>query len=254
MDAVTIKVHPLSARVLASHYGKGAIGPFPRTDAIFDILASDTMANPADCKTYTERVTFIINTPYATRLNQYPLVAAMRLFRYHKTLLCWYVQACQQSCKMPMKTAIRQWLDLHLITEDDFNSETAYKVVQRFFWKKEIKTPLFFGRLKNHPAGGLGKTKREVLPPEHLDIALGEVLARYATIYQRVPKKLEQQLRIYIWCEMAHDSHHAVAAATKRPRSSVSYCVRTVRKKLSKTPALARIVSDVLSAALLQPA
>ena len=109
MQSVTINLHPLSARVLAAQYGGPVIGPFGKQDCVFDLLASDTRASVGSRREYTSEVTFIVNARYAAYIRDNARVAAMRLFRYDKNLMCWYVKACQ-SCRVPVKTAIRQWI------------------------------------------------------------------------------------------------------------------------------------------------
>lgn len=258
--SVTIQIHPLSARVLASLYGSQGV-VMCSTDPMFDLLsARGQTLSATTTKEYTTPVEFLINEKLARYLSANPIAIAHRLFRYHKHLMCWYVATqVQVRGRGAAKAAIYDWMTLHNITEDDYSSETFYKVFQRFMWNLQKKNIEMSGRLRKKTAAVLSpknrarwgtRTGRNTprLPDTEVEMAIANFLAKYQTTFRAVPRLLPKHVRIYMYVTAQGLSTRAAAKKLGYSANGVHTATRTMLQRIERNIAVRDMVREVLTA------
>lgn len=254
--SVTIPLHPLSARVLSALYGSQGVVMSP-TDPVFDLLSGKgpTLA-ATTARDYVAPVNFFINEKLARHVCNHATPIAHRLFRYHKHQMCWYVASqVQARGKGFAKDAIYQWMQLHGITEDDYSSETLYKVFQRFGWNLEKKNIEIRERLrkkqevvlspKNRAKWGTRTARpKPNIPDATVEMAVANFLAKYQNTFRRVPAKLPKHVRIYMYVELQQLSVRAAAKKLATSCNGVHTAARAMKQKIEKNLAIRSIFQE----------
>lgn len=113
------------------------------------------------------------------------------------------------------KGAIRQWLDLYDIGEDDYSADTAYKKWQRSGWFLQEKNPDFRNKLlkargsknvtksgyyakSNYPRKALSLSIREI----RIEIVAAQAISIISNQLRRMPKSLPNYIRAYLYKEI----------------------------------------------------
>jgi hypothetical protein len=258
--SVTINIHPLSARVLSSLYGSEGV-VMCATDPMFDLLSSKgNTLSATTTKEYTAPVNFLINEKLARQLANNPVNVAHRLFRYHKHLMCWYVATqVQVRGRGSAKAAIYDWMQLHRVSEDDYSSETLYKVFQRFGWNISSKNIEISGRLRNKTASILSPKKRAKwgtqtarqqtdVSDSLVELAIANFLAKYQLTFRAVPVKLPKHIRIYMYVTAQKLSYRAAATKLGSSCNGVHTATRAMQQRISRNIAIRDMVAEVLTA------
>ena len=259
MSVIKIPCHPLCRRVILAEHGVEPVSLL-KPDSLFDILAGYAINNvPArNLAQFTSSITLNLPDNLADHLQANPWGAAERLYRYCKEKLVWYVFAAEHAHgKGHARPAVRQWLDLYDVDEDEYGVDNGYKLYQREGWKFLEKNPRFSGQLKGKSASisarKFGRRAKFRPPPvgltqseldQQAELAASNCLAAYSARYRRMPVKLPKQVRIYAYSVVQQLSERDVAQKLKVPKSGVHDALSSLRAKMHRNPTLRAILAE----------
>lgn len=253
MLKVNIPCHPMSRAILVSEYGAEPV-TLESHDYLFEVI--NTRITPDDLrnkKELTHYIELVVNDRLAAHLAQHGLIAGLRLFKYHKHLLCRYADAqVRVKGKGYARPSIAEFLALYNVEEDAYSLESAYKLYQRFGWEIGRKNPRFLEQMRRKPGVVLFEKKqgRETVLPSG-DFAAELAVARFMTSVQRLMKRthtrLEKQARAYIYTEVAGMTYRDAAALLDMPLGTVHYSCRAMHLRLKRNAAIARLLGEALA-------
>lgn len=263
MRAVSIPVHPLSARALAYEYGPGSI-VMNNQDPLFTFLTCSPLRTRISrgSDLLTQQVTFHVNDDLALHLQQYDWQIGSALLRMHKRELCQFAAAAVALRHQGgAKDALYLWLSMRQVTEDEYSLETAYKLWQRFGWKLSTeKSTTFFAQTRGKAADALSKKTATVpklinrinptkltLSQIEVELAANRFVGSLRQCFRRLPHKTAYHARIYYYATYTGmRSHIEVAKALGIPQTTVSYAIRTINAHAAHNITLRRMLADAL--------
>lgn len=261
MQTVSVPCHPLSLAVLQSHYGTGPIY-LANHDQIFDLLTGCRIRHTSSkSNLFTESVDFVLSDQVARHVQEFATAVAVRLYRHHKHLLCWYVVAqVRLKGKGGAKPAVSDWLALHGVDEDAYSIDSAYKLYQRFGWDLEKKNDRFSVQIKRKAAGVLlrktqSRANSEIpLQPyqyslKDIDIELiaARFLSSFETCFSRTPVCLPKHVRIYLYNQVQGLTEREVATKLHLKHTGVHHALVSMRTRISINPTVSRLLQDALA-------
>lgn len=255
MLTVTIPVHPLSRAIIFSEFGSEPV-VLDEHDILFEII--NTRITPNDLRLKPQLSQFIeltVNNRLAAHLAQYGEIAGARLFKFHKHILCRFVNAQSlPQTKITVMQALRNFLSIYGVTEDDYGLETAWKCHQRFNKEISKKNPHFFAQARNR--SGVVLCKKTTGTKPELDLFAEVAVSRFMTAVRfrmkRHHRRLEKQVRAYYYTEIMQMTVREAASAMGVPFRTVAYSAQVMRLRISKNPTYARLLQESL--ALPEPA
>lgn len=255
MLTVTIPCHPLSRAILISEHGDEPV-VLDSHDFLFEVINS--RITPDDLRSKTALTRYIelhINDRLAAHLAQYGQIAGIRLFKFHKQLLCRYADAqVRAKGKGHARPAIQEFLYLYGVDEEDYGLETAYKLYQRFCWEIQKKNPRFLERMRRKPGAVLFEKKNDRGPAP--DISADLVVARFMSsvhhLMKRSHRRLEKQCRAYIYIHVSRMTFRDAAALLDMPIGTVHYSCNAMHRRMLRNPRLTSLLAEAL--ALPEPA
>lgn len=262
MRQVTIKVHPLSKRVLLAEYGCEPIA-FPNQDFTFNLLKADHSRDRAiqHGLKLTSTIDIVVDDSTARHINRHQIPIGLRLFRYHQQLVCRHADsAARIQGKGHIKSAIEQWLSAYNVDEDEYAAETAYKLWQRWTWKIADNNRDFFGRRRGMSASITSKKKRAratahksafplkaTLKECEAEMAANRFAENIRRCFSKPSKKLSTQARIYYYIQYGGLSCRAVAQKLGISKSSASYAVNTLKAKANRNLTIKKLLTEAVS-------
>lgn len=260
MLTVTLPVHPLSRKVLLAHYGAEPI-ILDNHDPLFDVISSPRLTPVKDLKSLTAQVTFAFNDALAERLAAHAAQIGLRIFKYHKPLLCWFVLGYRRAKgKGHAMPSVGDWLALHDVDEDEYSTDSAYKLFQRFGWDFDEKNRLFSGRIKTKPGAEMTAKKRarakKCKPVRALtfsmrdidvELAVGRFLCAYRKCFRFTPNFLPAQARIYAYITMQGLSTREAAKKLSRSQPTIWHSLNSFRERMQRNPTVARLMADAIA-------
>jgi hypothetical protein len=250
MLTVTIPVHPLSRAIILAEHGPEPV-VLDSHDILFEII--NTRITPDDLRNksgLTEFIELTVNDRLAAHLAEYGLIAGLRLFRFHKYLMCRYADAqVRARGKGHGRPALQEFLNLYHIEEDAYGLETAYKLYQRFCWEIQKKNAGFFARMRRKPGVVLcEKNKMEKSSPSlPAELAVARFMSAVQIRMKRHHRSLEKQVRAYIYTHHFGLSVREAANKLCIPFGGAAYCARVMHRRISKNPTYARLLEESLA-------
>jgi hypothetical protein len=255
--SIQLYCHPLTAKVLAAHYGHDGV-VMSGTDPLFDLIGtkSNTLS-AASAKDYVEPVTFFVNEKLARVIQSQPLAIAHKLFRYHKHQMCWFVAThVRVQGKGAAKQAVYDWMHLHGISEEDYSSETLYKTFQRFGWNFDKKKVEISGQLRNQRTAilspksrakwGSKTPKRPTETDSEVELAVANFLATYQRTFRTVPVLLHKHARIFFYLNMQDLSFRCAAKKLGVSCNGVHIARKSMLTRINKNKAVRDMVTECL--------
>lgn len=262
MHIVSIPCHPLSRKVLLAQYGEEPI-TLRNHDPLFDILTATRVRNTTAKarEAFRATIAFALDDRIAAHVNENSLQVGMRLFRYHKPMLYWFVLGVYRSRgKGVVWGAIEEFLRLHDVDEDEYSTETAHKLFQRFGWNFDEKNARFSGRLRDNPGVKMSRKKRvraKLCKPIQpltigmkdieVELAIGRFLVTYSQCFRRTPGYLPKHARVYTYITMQKLSVRDAAQKLSMTRTGVQNCLTSFRARLRRNPTVARLMDEALA-------
>lgn len=262
MHIVTIPCHPLSRKVLLAQYGEEPI-TLRNHDPLFDILTATRVrsATARAREAFRSTVDFALDERIAANVNENALQVGMRLFRYHKPMLYWFVLGVYRGRgKGVVWGAIEEFLRLHDVDEDEYSTETAHKLFQRFGWNFDEKNARFSGRLRDKPGVKMSRKKSaraklcKPLQPLTIsmkdidvELAIGRFLVAYSARFTRTPGYLPKHARVYTYITMQKLSVRDAATKLSMTRTGVQNCLTSFRARLKRNPTVALLIEEALA-------
>jgi hypothetical protein len=261
MLIVTLPVHPLTRRVLLKEYGAEPI-TMGDHDFLFSQLTSAKLRDRTirSAEVLSARITLCVHDALALHLNKLSnaRAAGATLFRLHKEMLVRYADAVTRTKgKGAARPAIEQWLSLYDVDEDEYSTDTAYKLWQRWNWKLKEKNPHFAGQLRGKSgvkvSGKKGVRAKKARPLEPLKMTLSEMqieaaAARFTTLVQscfrRPPFRIAKQARIYYYMVYGQLSCRQAAGKLGHPRTTCDDAKRSIERRAAKNPTLRRLLEE----------
>lgn len=250
MLTVTIPVHPLSRAIILAEHGPEPV-VLDSHDILFEII--NTRITPDDLRNKSGLTQFIeltVNDRLAAHLGEYGLIAGLRLFKFHKYMMCRYADAqVRARGKGHGRPALQEFLNLYNVEEDAYGLETAYKLYQRFCWEIQKKNTGFFAQMRRKPGAILCEKKKAETPAFDLsaELAVSRFMAAVQIRMKRHHRSLEKQVRAYIYTDVLHLSVRQVAGQMGIPFGNVAYCARMMRLRITKNPTYARLIEESLA-------
>ena len=152
MIEVVIPIAPISKRIIVTERGAGPLR-LSQHDLLYAFFQIRKTGNPNQRKKQSaallsDSITFIVSNKMGKVMIKNADEIGRVLYRYHLERMCLFVYAKWEGSKqINVKHTIVAFFNRYQITEDDFSLETAYKRVQRFFWKNADSKSTF--SLKN---------------------------------------------------------------------------------------------------------
>lgn len=262
MLKVSIAVHPLTYRVITTHYGSNVIF-LGNHDPLFDTLTSSrqrhTHGHSRDA--YNSTLTFMLKDKIAANVQQHAAAIADRLFREHKRLMCWYVAAQIRALgKGQAKPAVQDWLNLHGITEDEYSSDAAYKLYQRFCWEFDKKNAQFSGRLRRKSSGVLSRKAAThanavdainplVMRKKDMDIelAINRFFGEYSRVFSKMPAKLGKHVRIYMYVTQQGLTVREGSQKLGISRNGIHHALKAMNNRIQRNPTFQVIIDKAVA-------
>lgn len=253
MLQVTIPCHPMSRAILLSEYGAEPL-VLDTHDILFEIVS--TRITPDDLRKkqeLTHFITFAVNARLAAHLARYGGVAGLRLFKFHKHLLCRYADAqVRVRGKGHARPAIQEFLNLYSVDEDAYGLETAYKLYQRFGWEIAKKSPQFVERMRRKPGAVLSeKMIVRKGPAADADLIAELAVVRFMSSVQarmkRYHRRLEKQARAYIYVERCGHTIRSAADVLGMPPSTVHHSCAAMRARITRNRTFAGLLAEALA-------
>lgn len=262
MLTVTIPCHPLSRKMLLAQYGAEPI-TLDNHDPLFDMLTAPRV-RPIVAKSksaLSAEITFALDDNIAAHVSRHAIQVGQRLFRHHKPMLCWFVLGCYRARgKGVVWGAIEDFLALHDVEEDDYSTETAHKLFQRFGWNFDKKNGHFSGRMREKPGVKMSRKKRvraKICKPIQpltitmkdieVELAIGRFLVSYSRCFRRTPGYLPKHARVYTYITMQHLSIRDAAAKLSMSRTGVQNCLTSFRARMRRNPTVARLMEESIA-------
>jgi hypothetical protein len=257
MLTVTFPVHPLSRKVLLAHYGNEPI-VLDNHDPLFDVISSPRLTPVKDLKSLSAEITFAFQPALAERVAAQGSQIGLRIFKYHKPLLCWFVLGYKRAKgKGHAMPSVGDWLAMHDVDEDEYSTESAYKLFQRFGWDFDAKNRLFSGRMKGKPGAEMTAKKRarakNCKPVKALtfsmrdidvELATGRFMQAYRQCFRVTPVFLYSQARIYAYITMQGLSTREAAKKLARSQPTIWHSLHSFRNRMERNPTVARLMAD----------
>lgn len=259
---IDIPCHPMSRKVLLAQYGAGVI-TLRSHDPLFDLISGAHPRHSAGVRnehlSCTVRVA--VSRPLAKLITLSAHEIGWRLLRLHKQQLCWYaVSQVRMKGKGAALPAIRDWLSLHDVEEDEYQLETAYKLWLRFGWDFDRKNAFFSARLRSKSSGRKTgeRAKNETFKPLELrrgitfdDVVLGlrasSLLDEYKTMFKTVPQSLHKHITVYLVIHRQHLSQRDAAAKLDMTRYNVRVALDSIERRAGKNRAFATMLASALA-------
>ena len=260
--SVVLPVHPLSLKVLSAHHGASPIF-LNNHDPLFDLFTGSRCRRSSGPirDRFTADLTFVVSEDIARHIQANSATISDRLFRYHKEMLCWYVTAMVHAkgkgCARP---AINQWMTLHGISEDDYSTESFYKVWQRFGWEFSKKNPQFSEQMRARKGGVLLEKKRRlaknIQPIERLkirqqdvevELAISRFLTSYQNCFRRIPVKLPKHTRLYMYKEMQGLTEREVAVKCNASPGAAHHAMQAMRNRIQKSITVRTLLEESIA-------
>lgn len=262
MLEVSIKCHPLSYRVLYTHYGTDRIA-LTNHDPLFDTLTSSRPRHTCGVSRdgYTATIVFLLKDKIAANVQANAAAIADRLFREHKRMLCWYVAAqIRAGGKGNAKPAVQDWLWLHKVTEEDYATDAAYKLFQRFCWDFDKKNAQFSGQLRRKAAGILSrKTAANAKNIEELnplimkakditvELSINRFFSAYTATYTRIPAKLGKHVRIYMYVTQQSLTVREASKKLGISRNGIHHALKAMNLRIQQNAAFQDIMNTAVA-------
>lgn len=250
MLTVTIPCHPLSRAIMLSEHGAEPI-VLDSHDILFEIINS--RITPDDLRQKTQLTNFLelhINDRLAAHLSTYGHIAGARLYKFHKHLLCRYADAqVRVKGKGHARPAIQEFLNLYQVDEDQYSLETAYKLFQRFNWEIQKKNPHFLAQMRRKPGEVLSKknTGDHSAPDLPAELAVARFMSAIQLRMKRHHRRLEKQVRAYIYIEVSGLSTRQAAERLGLPHSTAAYCARAMRLRCIRNKTYSSLLEEALA-------
>ena len=265
MKLITLRVHPLTRRVLLSEYGAEPLRIGQR-DILYSALTTGQTFDRNDLthadRLLTGTVSLEVSDSLAEHLRLKWRMVGLHLFRWHKDWMFRFA-ATRVRSGTSAKGAIREWLDLYDVGEDDYSADTAYKKWQRSGWFLQKKNSDFSGKLLktrgskiSGKSGIYAKSKR---PSKHLVLTIREVdieieSAKCASFIcaqlRRPPKNLLEQIRAYLYKELGGYTDREISEKMQHPLTTINDMRHSLRRRANQNPFIAGVLAEVKAYAL----
>ena len=249
----------MTRSVLLAQYGKEPIA-LKNHDPLFDMMSGSRQRHSDGIRNEDLKatITFALSKTVARSLTLSPYELGWRLFRFHKQQLCWYaVSQVRLKGKGAAMPAIRDWLGLHGVAEEDYGLDTAYKLWLRFGWDFDRKNGFFAARLRRKSSGSEIVPRANFKPLELRrtnsfdDIVLGlraqSFVREYESKFTRVPKSLLKQITVYLIHHRQHLSQSRTAAKLEITRYNVRDALQAIDRRAGRNRAFAAMLTSALA-------
>lgn len=251
--------HPLSRKVLLAQYGPEPIA-LKNHDPLFDLMSGSLQRHSAGVRNehLSATITFSVSRTIARSLILSPHEIGWRLLRFHKQQMCWYaVSQVRLKGKGAAMPAIRDWLSLHDVEEDEYQLETAYKLWLRFGWDFDRKNAFFSARLRRKSEGRKEVECAKFQPLElrrtnsFSDIVVGlraqSFLDEYRSKFKTVPKSLHKHITVYLLIHRQHLSQRDAAVKLEMTRYNVRSALQAIDQRAGRNRAFASLLASALA-------
>lgn len=253
MLQVEIPCHPMSRAILQCEYGNEPI-QLAEHDIHWEIIATrvtnDDLRNKTQLTAYIQLQT---NDRLAAHLARYGIIAGLRLYKFHKHLLCRYADAqVRVKGKGHARPAIQEFLNLYGVEEDAYSLESAYKLYQRFGWEIRRKNAHFLERMRRKPGAVLFEKKHTgdespAAPGIETELAVARFMSAVHNLMKRHHRRLEKQARAYIYIKACGMSFRDAAALLDMPIGTVHYSCNAMRRRMERNPRLSSLLTESLA-------
>lgn len=248
-------MHPLTRRVLLAEYGVEPIRIGQR-DLLFSMLSFVQLRDRVEMQKINEELTATIDLKIhdalALHLQRVWYMVGAHLFRWHKDMMCRYADTSSRLGR-PVKTAIEEWLNLFGVEEDDYGMEAAYKCWQRWNEKIKVQSPVFFAHLRGKASAEVGKKTgikkdlRWTVPDVEVELCASRFSEIAGTCLRRVPKRLHQHVRIYLYMQLQGLSRRKAAKKLNIPDRTAGYAYRSLSDWVSTDPVMAHLMAQAMA-------
>lgn len=265
MKSIELRVHPLTRRVLLSEYGAEPLRIGQR-DILYSALTTGQSFDRNDLRfanrLLSATITLEVNDVLAEHLRVKWRLIGLHLFRWHKDWMFRYTASMVRSGKSA-KGAIREWLDLYDVGEDEYGADTAYKKWQRSGWFFKEKNPVFLNKLlkargskKVQKSGYYAKSKypRKALSlyasEVKIELIAAQAASNLSSQLRRTPKCLHQQIRAYFYKEIAGLTDEQIGEIIGRVRISVCKLRHSLMRRADQNPFIRKVLAEYMAYAV----
>lgn len=254
LKSIILPVHPLSRRILFSEYGLEFPIFIRPHDILFSMLSITRLRDRTNLvrlrALLTTEIEIAIDGAMAAHIAKRCYQAGHHLYRWHKDMICRYVDTCLRR-GMPAMSALREFYEIHGIGEDDFPLENAWKMWQRH--NKEVfkKNPVFSSGIRGNTSvlfcQKIGRPRKIELPVSDDDIqAMSSRLVDIAaSCLPNPPKALHTHAQCYFYIHLARRRHEDVASMMNIPVRSLYRKAKVVKDWRDTDPTFRALLSQV---------
>lgn len=251
----------MSRAIMLSEYG-GEPVTLEAHDILFEIINTRITSEKINKKQeLTSCITIAVNPRLAAHLAQHGRIAGIRLFKFHKYMLCRYADAqLRVKGKGHARPAIQEFLNLYGVEEDEYSLESAYKLFQRFGWNFDKKNANFSGHFRRNPGVKLSRKKKErarlcqpikpltiAIKDINVELAIGRFIAAYSRCFRRTPRILLKHARVYTYINMQALSVREAAEKLGMSRTGVQNSMSSFRSRMRRNPTVARMIEESIA-------
>lgn len=265
MVSFILPVHPLTKRMLLCEYGTEPI-VFPSHDYASKILK--TAPRRATTQARGDKLTctlhLFVDIEIARHLSEHATMVGLNFLAYHQNLLCRFGDAgFHLTGRGGVKPAIERFLTIYDVSEDEYSSETAYKLWQRFSWSLQKKNGLFFAHSRAKSAAAMGEkiqtsparfpARKNPAPlPDMNKVveSLAAFLSEYQSVFKTAHLCVGRLARVWLYTRAARTSCRASAIALNISRRKAQYAVEATERRMRANPRLAIMLYLALQRAL----
>ncbi len=252
---LSLPVHPLSKRILEAEYGPDLPLRIRANDILFSMLTHTQLRDRSSLVRTADLLTaetqFELDDALARHIERRCYQAGRHLFRWHKDLICRYVDTCLRR-GMTARGALVEFYDLHQVTEDDFSLESAWKMWQRHNRESNRKNPVFSTGIRGATAVKNCKeiTRRRkvktALPVERIDDMSARLVDVLQGCLRAVPKKTHAHLRCYLYKRYSGLSEEQMCRRLHRSPRGLYYGAAVIRTWKATDATFRRLLEQIV--------
>lgn len=246
--------------MLLTQYGKTEPIRISHNDLLFQMLSYTRLTDGGQNRARewaNSTLLLELEDRLAVKISSRAHQVGWHLFQHHIYHLMVYVQG-QTDAGAPAMTSIKNYYDLHDITEDDFALESAYKRWQRFCWGEaaaEKNTSIFCAK-KGWRGASLHRKPRATisLKIRATDAEVKSAIERFNSLldgcFQKPPKKLVRHGLFFFWQELGRLTTRQIGKRLKVHRNTVAYGTAAIRREMEVNPTFRTMVERLCADAL----
>jgi hypothetical protein len=250
MKTVCLPVHPVSRKIILTEYGAEPLN-VDSQDVLWGMLQHNRFLKRRNRRTSADELTAIlhisVDKELVAPLLQNAISVGIFLYKYHRNEMCRYTWS-QNRLGAHARQSILEFFHTYDINEDDLALESAYKVWQRWKWKKctdNSKNPVqFFDKTgekvyRLHPENSVHLNRQEV------EAICEQVVNRARAQFLVWHSAQTNHLWYYTFKTVSNTSFRQTARMLGVSKNKIQYACESINSWAQIDPKLRAIIDEV---------